>query len=131
MSAGEEGPADELWEAINELKVERIDHGVSCLQDPQLMKLLKQTRMPLTVCPCSNYKVRLHLALQHALRGWQRKHETFAGRGFCDCSDCSDYAWKQALACAVGKEKALGWWDGGVGGVRSSLPFTVFSCSIY
>lgn len=54
---GEEGPADELWEAINELKVERIDHGVSCLQDPELMKLLKQTRMPLTVCPCSNYKV--------------------------------------------------------------------------
>jgi len=56
---GEEGPADELWESINELKVERIDHGVSCLQDPKLMKLLKQTRMPLTVCPCSNFKVRV------------------------------------------------------------------------
>lgn len=56
MLSGEEGPADELWEAINVLQVERIDHGVSCLQDPELMKLLKQTRMPLTACPCSNYK---------------------------------------------------------------------------
>ncbi|KAL0020881.1 hypothetical protein WJX77_005891 [Trebouxia sp. C0004] len=58
--AGEEGPADELWESINELKVERIDHGVSCLQDPKLMKLLKQTRMPLTVCPCSNFKLQVY-----------------------------------------------------------------------
>ena len=54
---GEEGPADELWESINELKVERIDHGVSCLQDPRLMQHLKETRLPLTVCPRSNYQV--------------------------------------------------------------------------
>ena len=79
-AAGEEGPADELWESINELKVERIDHGVSCLQDPELMKLLKQTRMPLTVCPCSNYKVGPALFDSHALQlclvGWSRSCTT-------------------------------------------------------
>jgi adenosine deaminase len=55
--SGEEGPADELWECINNLKVDRIDHGVSCLQDEKLLRHLKATRLPITVCPLSNYKV--------------------------------------------------------------------------
>ena len=54
--AGEEGPADELWECIHNLKVDRIDHGVSCLQDKKLLQHLKATRLPITVCPLSNYK---------------------------------------------------------------------------
>ena len=54
--AGEEGPADELWECIHNLKVDRIDHGVSCLRDEKLLQHLKATRLPITVCPLSNYK---------------------------------------------------------------------------
>ena len=55
--AGEEGPPEYMWQAIDLLKVERIDHGVACLQDPLLMAELAHTRLPLTVCPLSNLKL--------------------------------------------------------------------------
>ena len=55
--AGEEGPAEYVWTAINDLKVSRVDHGVRSIDDPELMKHLSETRMPLTVCPLSNTKL--------------------------------------------------------------------------
>ena len=55
--AGEEGPPDYMWQAIDLLKVQRIDHGVAALQDPLLMAELAHTRLPLTVCPLSNLKL--------------------------------------------------------------------------
>ncbi|WP_082877071.1 adenosine deaminase [Hydrogenophaga crassostreae] len=55
--AGEEGPPEYMWQAIDLLKVHRIDHGVACLQDPLLMAELAHTRLPLTVCPLSNLKL--------------------------------------------------------------------------
>ncbi len=55
--AGEEGPPAYIWTAINELKVSRIDHGVRAIEDMELMAHLKNTRMPLTVCPLSNTKL--------------------------------------------------------------------------
>jgi adenine deaminase len=55
--AGEEGPPEYMWQAIDLLKVDRIDHGVACLQDPLLMAELAHTRLPLTVCPLSNLKL--------------------------------------------------------------------------
>ncbi|TNF53228.1 MAG: adenosine deaminase family protein, partial [Burkholderiales bacterium] len=55
--AGEEGPAEYMWQAIDLLKVERIDHGVASVQDPLLMAELAHTRLPLTVCPLSNLKL--------------------------------------------------------------------------
>ena len=55
--AGEEGPPDYMWQAIDLLKVQRIDHGVACLQDPLLVAELAHTRLPLTVCPLSNLKL--------------------------------------------------------------------------
>jgi adenosine deaminase len=55
--AGEEGPPEYMWQAIDLLKVERIDHGVACMQDPLLMAELAHTRLPLTVCPLSNLKL--------------------------------------------------------------------------
>jgi adenosine deaminase len=55
--AGEEGPPEYMWQAIDLLKVERIDHGVACLQDPLLVTELAHTRLPLTVCPLSNLKL--------------------------------------------------------------------------
>jgi adenine deaminase len=55
--AGEEGPAAFIREALDLLKVVRIDHGVRCDEDPALVKELAATRMPLTVCPLSNVKL--------------------------------------------------------------------------
>ena len=57
--AGEEGPAEYVWTAINDLKVSRIDHGVRSSDDPELMEHLLKTRIPLTVCPLSNTKLRV------------------------------------------------------------------------
>jgi adenosine deaminase len=55
--AGEEGPAAYIREALNLLRVERIDHGVRCDEDPALVAELARTHMPLTVCPLSNLKL--------------------------------------------------------------------------
>ena len=57
--AGEEGPPEYIWTAINDLKVSRVDHGVRAIEDPGLMSYLKTNRMPLTVCPLSNTKLRV------------------------------------------------------------------------
>ncbi len=55
--AGEEGPPEYIWTAINDLQVSRIDHGVRAMDDQQLMAQLVTSRMPLTVCPLSNTKL--------------------------------------------------------------------------
>jgi len=55
--AGEEGPPEYIWEALNLLKVKRIDHGVQCLRDESLVKKLRDDQIPLTVCPLSNIKL--------------------------------------------------------------------------
>jgi adenosine deaminase len=57
--AGEEGPPEYIWEALNLLHAERIDHGVRCLEDPALVERLASERIPLTVCPLSNVKLRV------------------------------------------------------------------------
>jgi adenine deaminase len=55
--AGEEGPADYIREALDLLFVERIDHGVRCEEDPDLVDELIKKEIPLTVCPLSNLKL--------------------------------------------------------------------------
>lgn len=55
--AGEEGPPQYIWEAIELLQVSRIDHGVRCIEDAQLVKYLIEKQIPLTVCPLSNIKL--------------------------------------------------------------------------
>ncbi len=55
--AGEEGPPAYIETALDLLQVERIDHGVRCIEDPVLMQRLVSTAMPLTVCPLSNIKL--------------------------------------------------------------------------
>lgn len=67
--AGEEGPADYIWQAIRLLEVSRIDHGVRCVDDPTLVDYLIEQRIPLTVCPLSNLKLRVVDSLkQHNLK---------------------------------------------------------------
>ena len=57
--AGEEGPAEYVWEALNLLKVSRIDHGNRSLDDDQLIQHLAETQIPLTVCPLSNLELKV------------------------------------------------------------------------
>lgn len=57
--AGEEGPAAFVAETVDVLKVDRIDHGVRCDGDPALLARLAERRIPLTVCPMSNVKLRV------------------------------------------------------------------------
>jgi adenosine deaminase len=62
--AGEEGPPEYIWEALNLLNVKRIDHGVQCLHDEKLVKKLCDSQIPLTVCPLSNIKLRVFKKLE-------------------------------------------------------------------
>jgi adenine deaminase len=57
--AGEEGPASYIREALDILQVRRIDHGVRCDEDEELMQRLARERVPLTMCPLSNVKLRV------------------------------------------------------------------------
>ena len=66
--AGEEGPPAYIWSALDVLHVERIDHGVRCVEDPALVARLAAERMPLTVCPLSNIKLCVYPTMaQHQL----------------------------------------------------------------
>ena len=62
--AGEEGPPEYMWEALNLLNVKRIDHGVQCLKDEKLIEKLSKSQIPLTVCPLSNIKLRVFNKLE-------------------------------------------------------------------
>ncbi len=57
--AGEEGPADYIWEALNLLNIIRIDHGNNSLHDELLIEEIVSRRIPLTVCPLSNHKLKV------------------------------------------------------------------------
>lgn len=66
--AGEEGPPEYVWEALNLLNVSRIDHGNRSLEDPVLVQELVKRKMPLTVCPLSNLKLKVvHDMTKHPL----------------------------------------------------------------
>ena len=57
--AGEEGPAEYIWEALDLLKIARIDHGNNCLTDEVLVKRLVNDKIALTVCPLSNLELKV------------------------------------------------------------------------
>jgi adenosine deaminase len=56
--AGEEGPPLYITEALDVLGVERVDHGLRCMEDPELVARLVRERIPLTLCPLSNVRLR-------------------------------------------------------------------------
>lgn len=67
--AGEEGPPDYIWQALDLLKVSRVDHGVQCTNDAELVERLTAEQIPLTVCPLSNVALRVFGSLdQHNLK---------------------------------------------------------------
>lgn len=55
--AGEEGPPDYVWQAIDSLGVDRIDHGNRALEDKELVRRIARDKIPLTVCPLSNLRL--------------------------------------------------------------------------
>lgn len=63
--AGEEGPPAYIREALDILKVRRIDHGVRCEEDADLVRRLVRERMPLTVCPLSNVKLKVFASIEN------------------------------------------------------------------
>ena len=72
--AGEEGSASNIYEALNLLKITRIDHGVRCTDDEELVKQLVTERIPLTVCPLSNIKLKVFECMeQHNIVSLLRK----------------------------------------------------------
>jgi adenosine deaminase len=67
--AGEEGPPEYIWEALDLLKIARVDHGNTCLKDEKLVETLVEKGMALTVCPLSNLKLKVVNDLkQHPLK---------------------------------------------------------------
>jgi adenosine deaminase len=85
--AGEEGPPEYIWQALDLLGAERIDHGVRCLEDRSLVRRLEADRTPLTVCPFSNVKLRVVDALeQHPLA-------TMLEHGLCATVNSDDPAY--------------------------------------
>jgi len=72
--AGEEGPPAYVWEAIDVLGVNRVDHGNRSLEDGALVARLARDRKPLTVCPLSNLRLRVvHDLSGHPLRHMMEK----------------------------------------------------------
>ncbi|WP_057830424.1 adenosine deaminase [Colwellia sp. TT2012] len=72
--AGEEGPASNIHEALRLLHITRIDHGVRCTEDEELVKQLVSERIPLTVCPLSNIKLKVFERMeQHNIVALLRK----------------------------------------------------------
>jgi adenosine deaminase len=85
--AGEEGPPEYIWQALDVLGAERIDHGVRCLEDRALVHRLEADRIPLTVCPFSNVKLRVVDTLeQHPLA-------TMLDQGLCATVNSDDPAY--------------------------------------
>jgi adenosine deaminase len=69
IHAGEEGPAAYVREAVEVLGVDRIDHGIACVDDADLVRTLAAAHVPLTVCPLSNLQLKVVPSLeQHPLR---------------------------------------------------------------
>lgn len=57
--AGEEGPPEYIWEALKLLKIERLDHGNTCMEDILLVNELAQRQIALTLCPLSNVELKV------------------------------------------------------------------------
>ena len=85
--AGEEGPPAYIESALDVLRVQRIDHGVRCVEDAALVQRLAALRMPLTVCPLSNVKLRVFDTLgEHNLK-------RLLDAGLCVCVNSDDPAY--------------------------------------
>jgi adenosine deaminase len=85
--AGEEGPPAYIWQALDDLGVARIDHGVRCVEDSGLIRRLREEQIPLTVCPLSNVRLRVVDSVEeHPLK-------RMLGEGLCVTVNSDDPAY--------------------------------------
>jgi adenosine deaminase len=85
--AGEEGPPEYIWQALDDLNAVRIDHGVRCMEDPRLVDRLRDEQIPLTVCPLSNVRLRVFPSIrEHPLK-------RMLGEGLCATVNSDDPAY--------------------------------------
>jgi adenosine deaminase len=61
---GDEGPPEYIRQALDDLGAARIGHGVRCVEDPELVRRLREEQVPLTVCPLSNVRLRVFPSLE-------------------------------------------------------------------
>jgi len=85
--AGEEGPPGYIRQALTLLKAVRIDHGVRCLEDDDLVQTLVREKVPLTVCPFSNVKLKVFDSLA------QHNVKLLIDRGLCVTINSDDPAY--------------------------------------
>jgi adenosine deaminase len=85
--AGEEGPADYIDQALDLLQVRRIDHGVRCEDSPELLERLARRRIPLTMCPLSNIKLKVFERME------QHNLKRLLDRGLCVTVNSDDPAY--------------------------------------
>jgi adenine deaminase len=72
---GEEGPPEYIRQCLDLLHVERIDHGVRCIEDEELVQRLVRDQIPLTVCPLSNIKLQVFGSMdQHSIMSLYKKN---------------------------------------------------------
>lgn len=85
--AGEEGPPEYIWQALDDLGAVRIDHGVRCMEDPALVERLREEQVPLTVCPLSNVRLRCFSSMQ------EHPAKRMLDGGLCVTVNCDDPAY--------------------------------------
>jgi len=106
--AGEEGPPEYIEEALDLLKVVRIDHGVRCEEKPALVERLRAQGVPLTVCPLSNVKLKVFRRLE------EHNLKRLLDAGLCVTVNSDDpayfggYVLDNYLACAAALGLARG-----------------------
>jgi adenine deaminase len=85
--AGEEGPPEYIRQALDDLGATRIDHGVRCVEDPGLVRRLREEQVPLTVCPLSNVRLRVFPSLE------EHPVKRMLGEGLCVTVNSDDPAY--------------------------------------
>jgi len=85
--AGEEGPPEYIRQALDDLGAARIDHGVRCVEDPGLVRRLREEQVPLTVCPLSNVRLRVFPSLE------EHPVKRMLGEGLCMTVNSDDPAY--------------------------------------
>jgi adenosine deaminase len=85
--AGEEGPPEYIRQALDDLGAARIDHGVRCMEDPALVERLREERVPLTVCPLSNVRLRCFPTME------EHPAKRMLEEGLCVTVNCDDPAY--------------------------------------
>jgi adenosine deaminase len=122
---GEETPPSHIWAGLDVLGSERIDHGLSSIEDPELTSRLAGERIPLTVCPNSNVVI-ANAVPRLELHPYRRMREAGLlatlntddpaltdldlGREYASCMEAFDYLWEDMVAIAIDGVEAT-WLD--------------------